>query len=96
MHTKSVGASAVVLSVAELSEELDIPERDVIDLANQAGCDEFRLDNETLDYIDIDKYHWCDHNGWSRVPDYGEIEIVMNEGMLDRFEWLTGESVWSR
>ena len=83
---------------AELADELDISERDVIDVAHDAGCTEFFFEGHELEYDDFDRVDPISFlRGVCRsadaVIDLADVELIIDGPVADQFSYLTG---WDR
>lgn len=84
---------------AELADDLGISERDVVDVAHDAGVEEFEIDGLEIEYADFDRptpmfgqRGYSDRHGCQ--IDVADVELVIDGPAADRFVYLTGADLW--
>lgn len=81
--------------ITELADEIGISERDVIDVAHDAGIEQFSVDGYDVDYADFDQpTPMITQRGYSArhgiVIDLEDVEVDIDDLHVDRFNYLTG------
>jgi hypothetical protein len=86
-------------TTTELAEEIGISERDVIDVAHDAGCEEFYVDGLEVEYDDFDRISpmfsargYCPR--WNCLISADEAELVLDGPVAEKFSYLTGMAIY--